>query len=67
MEEQGESLQAIFEEQLKASKSALEPVEKLQDKCRRAAFAGVSEQEDDVQLLFPWKIGVSSSLLSILL
>jgi hypothetical protein len=67
MEEQGESLQAIFEEQLKASKSALEPVEKLQDKCRRGAFAGVSEQEDDVQLLFPWKIGVSSSLLSILL
>ncbi|TVU16479.1 hypothetical protein EJB05_40047 [Eragrostis curvula] len=49
IEEQGKRLQKMFEEQLKASKSVLEPREKLQG--AGAAFAGVSEEDDDVQLL----------------
>ncbi|KAK3141223.1 hypothetical protein QOZ80_4BG0331080 [Eleusine coracana subsp. coracana] len=53
IEEQGKQLQKIFEDQLKASKSVLEPQEKLQG--AGAEIAGVSQHEedsfDDVQLL----------------
>ncbi|XP_062224974.1 myb family transcription factor RLI1-like [Phragmites australis] len=52
IEAQGKKLQKMFEEQLKASRTVMEPREELQDV--GAAFRGVMEQEedafDDVQL-----------------
>lgn len=60
IEAQGKKLQKMFEEQLKASRTVMEPREELQLQdaggIGAAAFPGVSEQEgedafDDVQLL----------------
>ncbi|XP_062183734.1 myb family transcription factor RLI1-like [Phragmites australis] len=47
IEEQGKKLQKMFEEQLKASRTVMEPREELQGVGLGVAFPGVSEQEDD--------------------